>query len=80
MAKKPNTAKQNQFTVCVQYVPTPNAKERFSQAINILLSSAARNAPQPKQISSSMGEKPASIAAIEDIGGHGINGGHDHEE
>jgi len=75
MAKKPNTAKQNQFTVYVQYVPTPNAKKRLSGAIKLLLSSAARKAPQANQISSSMEEKPASIATTEDIGGHGANGG-----
>lgn len=78
MAKKQDKENQ-QLIVCVQYIRAPNAKDRLSRAINILLNSAPRKSPQPKQISSSTKEKPSRPASAEGAEGHNTNRSYDHE-
>jgi hypothetical protein len=79
MAKKPDKEERKQLTVCVQYVAAPNAKDRLSRAINILLNSVPRNTPQQKLISSSIEKKPPRSAIAEVAEGHTTNRDCDHK-
>jgi hypothetical protein len=67
------------LTFCVEYVPAPNANDRLCRAINILLNSMPRNAPQTKQISSNLEEKPPRSTIREGVKSHNTDRSYDHE-
>ena len=79
MVKKRHKEAQKQWAFCVEYIPAPNANDRLSRAINILLNSTPRNVPQTKQISSKLEEKPPRSAISEGAEGHNTNRSHDRE-
>jgi hypothetical protein len=80
MAKKCYKGAQKQLTFCVEYIPAPNANDRLSRAINILLNSMPRSAFQTKQISGNLEEKPPRSDISEGAEGHNTNRSYDHEE
>lgn len=79
MVKKHHKEAQKQSAFCVEYIHAPNANDRLSRAINILLNSMPRNAPQTKQISSNLEEKPPRSTISEGSEGHNTNRSYDHE-
>jgi len=79
MVKKRHKEAQKRLAFCVEYIPVPNANDRLSRAINILLNSMPRNASQTKQISSNLEEKPPRSTISEGAEGHNTNRSYDHE-
>jgi hypothetical protein len=79
MAKRQDKEQQQELTVHVVYVRAPNAKDRLSRAIDILLNSAPRNAPQPKLITSGTKEKTRRPAIVEGAEAHNTSRSYDHE-
>jgi len=79
MVKKRHKGAQKQLAFCVEYIPAPNANDRLSRAINILLNLVPRNTPQTRQISSNLEEKPQGSAISEGAEGHNTNRSYDHE-
>jgi len=79
MVKKRHKGAQKQLAFCVEYIPAPNANDRLSRAINILLNLVPRNTPQTRQISSNLEEKPPRSTISEGAEGHDTNGSYDHE-
>ncbi len=78
MAKKQDKENQ-QFIVCVQYIRAPNAKDRLSRAINILLNSAPRKATQLKQTLTGTEEKPSGPISAGGVEDYNTNRSYDHE-
>lgn len=79
MAKRQDKEEQKRLTVYVVYVRAPNAKGRLFRAIDILLNSAPRKAPQPKQIISGTKEKTRRPAIVEGAEANNTNRSYDHE-
>jgi hypothetical protein len=79
MVKKRHKEAHKQLAFCVEYIPAPSANDRLSRAINILLNSVPRNAPQTKEISSNLEEKPPRSTISEGAEGHNTNRSYDHE-
>ena len=80
MAKKQGKQNQKRIVVSIRHVATPDAEERFSHAIGILLKAATRNTSQSKQTPNTKKKEPPCQAPADDALTRGSGGNDSHGE
>lgn len=68
MAKKRSKQNQKSLSVSIHYVPIPQADDKLSRAIDILLRAAARDSSQAEDSPDADKEKPPTRGTRQDAG------------